>query len=144
MRNYRISDIHAALGISQLSNIKKYIKIRNNIAKKYNILLKNLPIYLPKNISNATSTFHLYVIRLKNQKIRDRIYENLSKNNIGANLHYIPIYKQPFYKKKLNKDFKLPNSEKYYKTALSLPIHPKLSLKNIKKIVKTVKSSLII
>ena len=94
-------------------------------------------------MSNVISTFHLYVIRLENQKLRDKIYKNLLKNNIGANLHYIPIYRQPYYKKKLAKNFFLPNSEKYYQTAISLPIHPKLNLNNIKKIVSIIKSSLI-
>ena len=137
--NYRLTDIQASLGISQLKKLKNFIKIRNNIAQIYNNELKDLPLKLPNIPKKNSSTFHLYVVLLKKNN-RDLLYKLLLKNGFKTNVHYIPIYKHPYFKKFnfLEKNFR--NNEKYFKNAISLPIHPGLTKKNIFKIINVVKN----
>ncbi|MDC3304293.1 UDP-4-amino-4,6-dideoxy-N-acetyl-beta-L-altrosamine transaminase, partial [Amylibacter sp.] len=101
--NYRMTDIHAALGISQMGRIKEFIKKRNNISVLYNRELLNLPITLPKISKDTTSSHHLYVIRLNLNKIapltHKMVFEELRRRGIGVNLHYIPVHSQPYYQK---------------------------------------------
>ena len=132
--NNRITDIQAALGISQLKKLDQFIKKRNNIAKEYDKKLTNLPLVLNKRISNYHSAFHLYVVRTKNKKIKTELINYLFKNKIFVSFHYIPIYHHPFYKKMGFKKGYCPNMEKYYDTAISLPIYPGLK-QNDQKIV---------
>tara|TARA_X000000950_G_C13921450_1_gene663731 strand:- start:13970 stop:15136 length:1167 start_codon:yes stop_codon:yes gene_type:complete len=141
--NYRMSDIHAALGLGQLNHINEFLKKRNKIAKIYNKKLKKLPLGLPKIKDNFYSTFHLYVVLINSNKInRDQVYKKLMNSNIYTNVHYIPIYRQPFYKKTLKKNIFLQNSEEYYKKALSLPIHPKMTEKDLNFVIKKLKELL--
>tara|TARA_B100000989_G_C19532208_1_gene470723 strand:+ start:3101 stop:4273 length:1173 start_codon:yes stop_codon:yes gene_type:complete len=140
--NFRMTEIRAALGLNQLKKINKFTKKRNQIASKYDKLLKRLPIYTPQISNNNYSSFHLYIIRIneKNLYSRNKIFEHLLSQSIFVNLHYIPIYKHPYYKKKYK--FKLsdfPNSELYYKQAISLPIFPNLLNSDQKKIVNVIK-----
>ena len=127
--NYRMNDLQSALGLSQMKRLKKYVKKRNDIAKIYNENLYNLEIMLPDICDSVLSSFHLYIIKLKNNsmKFRNELFKFLKNNSVGVNLHYIPIYNHPFYKK-MNYDVSLfPNAEKYYRNAISIPIHPNLS-----------------
>ena len=141
--NYRMSDIHAALGLGQLNHINEFLKKRNKIAEIYNKKLKKLPLGLPKIKDDFYSTFHLYVVLINSNKInRDQVYKKLMKSNIYTNVHYIPIYRQPFYKKTLKKNIFLQNSEEYYKKALSLPIHPKMTEKDLNFVIKKLKELL--
>ena len=137
--NYRITDIQAALGISQLKKLDIFIKKRNSIANAYNKNLANLPLILPKKIENFYSAFHLYVVRTKNKKIKIELINYLFKKKIFVSFHYIPIYHHPFYKKMGFKRNYCPNMEKYYDTAISLPIHPKLNKNHQKLICKYLK-----
>lgn len=133
--NFRLSDINAALGISQLKKLNKYIKKRNSIAKMYeNFFKKEEKISIQKICKNSISSYHLFVITIKDLNIRLKNKLNLimKKNNIEINFHYVPIYKFDFLKKKKLKILK--NSENYYKQAISLPIHFKLQKKDVKKI----------
>jgi len=129
--NYRLSDINAALGISQLRKIKKFIKKRNELANNYAKLLNNEKIALPKVLENCYSSFHLYIINLKTHEMsisQTEVFKRLIEKGIMVNLHYIPIHLQPFYQRKFG--FKLgdfPFAEKYYSCAVSLPIFPLMS-----------------
>lgn len=138
--NYRMSDIQASLGSSQLERIKKFIKIRNNIAKNYVENLKKLPISFQKIDKANLSSYHLFIIAIKDNKFsRNKLFYNLKSKGINTNVHYIPIYKHSFYKKLgFNKtNFKI--TEKYYKSCLSLPIFPGLKNKDFNLVVNEIK-----
>lgn len=131
--NYRMTEIQAALGISQLKRLKKFINKRNLIAKLYISKLSHLPIILPKKKSNSISSYHLFVIKLKSKLIkvsRDQLYKKLKNVGINTNLHYIPVYLHPYYKKFNFKNKNFPNMEDYYKNAISIPMYYSLSKKN--------------
>jgi|TARA_B110000879_G_C11172234_1_gene514145 UDP-4-amino-4,6-dideoxy-N-acetyl-beta-L-altrosamine transaminase len=128
--NYRMTDIQAALGTSQVKRIHEFITKRHQISSRYNDLLANLPVQTPVSLINTKSALHLYVIRLKLDEINashSDIFEALRANGIGVNIHYIPIHMQPYYKSMGFKSGDYPNSEQYYNEAISLPMFPKLS-----------------
>ena len=128
--NYRMTDIHAALGLSQLQKLKTFVEKRNKIALIYNEALKNLPLQLPTSFSNRLSSFHLYVIRLQKTnhiKKKKDIFRDFHKNGVLVNLHYIPVYRQPFYKKLGFNIGYCEEAEKYFQQAISIPIHPGLT-----------------
>tara|TARA_A100001234_G_scaffold221019_1_gene235495 strand:- start:2585 stop:3766 length:1182 start_codon:yes stop_codon:yes gene_type:complete len=140
--NYRMNDIEAALGKQQMLRIKKYISKRNNIAKRYDYALKNLPLNLPYKSKNTVSSYHLYVITLKksfSKKDHSSIFKQLKKKGIGVNLHYIPVHTHPYYLKKGFKRGDFPIAEEYYKRAISLPMYPKLSIKEQNFVIKSLK-----
>jgi len=132
--NYRMTDIQAALGLSQLKRLEDFLAKRNKLAKRYHELLdKYESVCLPQFSDQSISSWHLFVVLLNN---RDIAYQSLRENKIYANLHYIPIYKQPYYRK-LNVDFNsCPNMESYYLKCLSLPIYFDLEEKDLDLIVR--------
>jgi len=133
--NYRMTDIHAAIGISQLNRINKYLEKRSEIAKWYDNKFKNISVNPLVQREYNKSSYHLYVIRVtKGETERNNLYNFLVDNGISANLHYIPIYRQPFFKQNI----RLSGAEEYYKTAISLPIFPSLSQEKLEKIVNKV------
>ena len=135
--NYRLSDLHAALGISQLKKINKFTKKRNLISKHYINNLKNLPILFQKKIKNTFSSYHLFII-LVFPDCHLKLFKFLRANKIIVNLHYIPIYLHPFFKKKYNpKNFQ--NSNSYYSRAISLPIFYQLTIKQQNFIISKIK-----
>ena len=137
--NYRMNEIQAALGSSQLKRIKKFNIFRNKVAKNYFKSLKNLPIKLPTIQKDNYSTFHLFVINFDEKKIKksyDQIYRELIKNKIGVNLHYLPVHLQPVFKKFKFKKGDFPESEKHARTGFSLPIFYKISRKEQKKVIR--------
>ena len=141
--NYRMNDIEAALGIEQLKKINKFFKKRIFIKKFYDQNLKKLPIKLPHIDKNKISSMHLYVITLNDKftkKHRDNFIKILRKKGIGVNVHYIPIHLQPYFKGLGFKKGMFPESEKFYEKAISLPIHPKITEKELLKIRHTIKS----
>lgn len=140
--NYRLTDIGASLGVSQLSKVNKFVKARNVIATRYNDLLKPLALKLPLVKGMNYSSFHLYVIRVKESNTRvtqKNLFEHLLKNQIGANIHYIPIHRQPYYEAMGFKEGSFPNSERFHKEAISLPIFPGLKKRNQKLIVNVLR-----
>ena len=128
--NFRMTDLQAALGISQMKRLDDFIFQRNLIAKKYNDKLKNLPLSIPCILENCYSSFHLYVIRLKTKEIKNShqdVFEKLRTLNIGVNLHYMPVYNHPYYQR-LGFNYNYCNeASSYYAEAISLPIYPDLS-----------------
>ena len=140
--NYRMSDVHAALGLSQLSRLDEFIKRRVEIAKKYNLALSELPITLPWQHPDVKSAFHLYIIRLqlnKLKKTQKQIYTELNEAGILVNLHYIPVYRHPHYKKLgFSRKYCL-EAEKYFASALSLPMYPAMSDEDQNQVIKVLK-----
>ena len=123
--NYRMTDIHAALGISQMQRLSEYVIKRNEIADFYDkeFLSTNVatPVRNPKNLSAA----HLYVVQVE-ESLHSNIFRELRERKIGVNLHYIPVHTQPYYRKLGFNWGDYPNAESYYKRAISLPIYPAL------------------
>lgn len=144
--NYRITDIQASLGLSQLERIDEFVKTRNYLAARYDEKLNDLPLTLPWQHPDAYSSFHLYVIRIKLQEItktRYQVFNELRDANIGVNVHYIPVHTQPFYQKLGFKDGDFPESEEYYQQAISLPIFYDLSEESQDHIISTLLKILI-
>ena len=123
--NYRMSDIHAALGLSQLNRLDEYIQKRHQIAELYDKSFKNIPVKIPTRDAENLSALHLYVILVEELKHKE-IFHMLREKKIGVNLHYIPVHTQPYYRKLGFKWGDFPNAESYYRRAISLPIYPTL------------------
>jgi len=136
--NYRMNDIEAALGLSQLKRIDFIVEKRNNVLNSYKKEIKNLPVYFLKIPKNVQSSVHLAVINIidNNQELHLSLFEFLKRNNIGVQVHYTPIHLQPFYK---NLGFKMgdfPNAEKYSEKAISLPVFPNLTNESQQKVIR--------
>ena len=128
--NYRMTDLQAALGVSQMTRLEQYVDKRHEIAERYNILLADLPISLPWQHPDSYSAYHLYVIRLKLDMIQvthRQVFEALRSKDIMVNLHYIPVHTQPYYQKMGFKLGDYPEAEQYYREAISIPMHPTLT-----------------
>jgi len=138
--NFRMSDLHASLGQSQLKKLNHFVYERNKLAKKYHYELKNLPIKFQVVDSNCNSSYHLFIIRV-DEKIHQDLFRYLRKKKINVNLHYIPVYRHFYYQKIKKYNFKnFKNSETYYKTAISLPIFPGLLKKDHLFVINSLKS----
>jgi UDP-4-amino-4,6-dideoxy-N-acetyl-beta-L-altrosamine transaminase len=140
--NYRMNDIQAALGISQLERLDYYVSSRHILADRYNILLADLPLETPYQHSNSYSSYHLYVICLKENNsvaYHRTFFESLRKKGIGVNVHYIPLYTQPCYQKFEFDKNEFPNSEKYYESAITLPLYPTMDDKTQNEVIKAIK-----
>ena len=140
--NYRLTDIQAALGISQLKKLSLFIKKRRMIANIYNQYLNRKNLTLPIEKNYAKSSFHLYVVLMKNKKKRDGLINSLKKESIYTNIHYKPIHLQSYFKKLGFKKGDFKNAENYYERAISLPIHPSLKKKEVMKIIRKVNNFL--
>ena len=138
--NYRMTDVAATMGISQIKKLNKFVNARNNLAKMYNKHLSTNFLVLPPQKKNILSSFHLYVIKIKNefQSLHEKLFNFLRKKKINVNLHYIPVHLHPYYRKLGFKPGNFPASEKHAKTAISLPIYPNLKETDVKKISKLV------
>jgi UDP-4-amino-4,6-dideoxy-N-acetyl-beta-L-altrosamine transaminase len=129
--NYRMTDLQAALGASQMQRLKEYVARRHEIAALYTQELQGLPLVLPKQAEFSYSAYHLYVIRLDLDAIipltHAEVFQSLRERDILVNLHYIPVHTQPYYQKMGFEWGDFPNAEAYYKTAISIPMFPTLS-----------------
>lgn len=139
--NYRLTDIQCALGMSQLKKLDRFIKRRHEIAEMYNELLKDYPfIKLPVQKKGMYSAYHLYPVEIAFDKIgiaRNEFFKSMAKKDIHLQVHYIPVHLQPYYQKRFgfkNNDF--PAAEAYYKRAVSLPIYPLLTDKDVNYVVE--------
>ncbi|MDQ1362602.1 MAG: hypothetical protein QG652_462 [Pseudomonadota bacterium] len=128
--NYRMTELQAALGVSQMNRLDQYVAQRHVLARRYDGLLANLPVITPWQLPDSYSGLHLYVIRLqpdKNGKSHKQVFESLREQGIGVNLHYIPVHTQPYYLKMGFKSGDFPEAERYYAEAISLPMYSGLS-----------------
>ena len=128
--NYRMTDMQAALGTSQMTRLGAYVKRRHEIADRYNQLLADLPLTLPWQHPDSYSAYHLYVIRLQLDNIQRshlQVFDALRAKDIMVNLHYIPVHTQPYYQQMGFKQGDYPVAERYYREAISIPMHPSLT-----------------
>jgi len=128
--NYRMTDMQAVLGVSQMTRLHRYVARRHEIAARYDRLLADLPLTLPWQHPDSHSAFHLYVIRLQLDRIPAshlQVFEALRAQDIMVNLHYIPVHTQPWYRKMGFRDGDYPQAEQYYREAISIPMHPTLT-----------------
>ena len=144
--NYRMTELQAALGVSQLHRLQEFVSKRHQIAQQYDDLLQDLPIVLPYQLPETYSGLHLYVIQLKLDaisKTRQEVFEALRAKNIGVNVHYIPVHTQPVYQDIGFKAGDFPKAEAYYEAAISLPMYPDLSDEQMDYIYQALKEVLI-
>ena len=131
--NYKLSEIHASLGISQLKKLNLFVKKRNKLSKIYENKLSK-EISFQKIEKNCVSSRHLFVIKVK-QKIHYKLFHFLRKNKIGVQIHYIPIYKHPYFKNRLKYKKNLLEAEKYYSQAISIPLYYGLKIRQQRKVI---------
>ena len=128
--NYRMTDIAAALGLSQLNRIEDFLARRREIAATYDEAFADLPITRPWQDPDTESAWHLYIIRIDRRRVRRthrEIFDALRGDGIGVNLHYIPVYRQPYYRELGFGQGYCPNAEAYYAEAISIPMYPALT-----------------
>lgn len=139
--NYRMTDMQAALGYSQMQKVNEFVSKRRYLAKRYNELLKNINgIQLPDQNEETKSSWHLYVVRVdfsKISKTKNQIFAEMKEKGICLNLHYIPVHTQPYYENLGFKGGDFPNSEKYYEEAFTLPLYYSLTDEQQDHIVKS-------
>ena len=143
--NYRMTDLQAALGVSQMTRLTQYVERRHEIAQRYNELLADLPITLPWQHPDSYSAYHLYVVRLSLDKISKthlQVFEALRAKDIMVNLHYIPVHTQPYYQQMGFKQGDFPEAESYYREAISIPMHPSLTEAEQDQVVKALREGM--
>jgi UDP-4-amino-4,6-dideoxy-N-acetyl-beta-L-altrosamine transaminase len=135
--NYRMTDIQAALGLSQMQRLDEFVQRRHEIAVRYNEALKGLRIITPWQAPETYSSYHLYPIRIREplcKKSQRQVYDALWQNGISANLHYIPVHRQPYYEKLGFKTGKCPEVEQFHREVISLPIFPELEKEDFSRV----------
>jgi len=128
--NYRMTDIHATLGLSQLARLSDYVERRNVMAGRYGVALRDLPLRLPTVRPENHSAFHLYVVRMANPsagRTHRQVFEELRRRGIGVNLHYTPVHLQPYYRQLGFSPGQYPEAEAYAESALTLPLYPTMT-----------------
>ena len=128
--NYRMTDIQAALGLSQMQRVDEFVTSRHAIAKRYDQRLSSLPVQCPWQHADSYSGYHLYVIRLRLgeiNKTQRQVYEVMHAAGVRVNLHYIPVYRQPYYEQMGFRAGHCPQAEQYYSEAISVPMYPALT-----------------
>jgi UDP-4-amino-4,6-dideoxy-N-acetyl-beta-L-altrosamine transaminase len=132
--NYRLSDLHAALGLSQLRKLDAFILRRTELALNYQKMLTDLPLKLPVFRDYSKSAWHLYMVELT-QHDRKSVYEQLHARGVGVNVHYIPIHLHPYYQQFGFKQGNFPIAENFYNNALTLPLFPSLTDEQQNKVI---------
>lgn len=143
--NYRITDMQAALGASQMQRLETFVDRRRSLAQRYNEQLQDLPLTLPDQHPDTNSSWHLYVIRLQLdqiQKTHQQVFNELREAQIGVNLHYIPVHTQPYYQQFGFQWGDFPEAEQYYREAISIPLYYGLTEADQDRVVKTLREIL--
>lgn len=143
--NYRMTELQAALGVSQFARLDQFVAERHRIADVYNKALADLPLVLPAQHPDAYSGYHLYVIRLQLDKLtrsHREIFTALREAGVGVNLHYIPVHTQPYYEAMGFQQGDFPEAEQYYREAISLPMFPLLSEAQQQEVIDTLREVL--
>ena len=140
--NYRMTDIHAALGLSQMARVDEFVRLRHEIAQYYHNELKALPVITPWQAPQNVSSYHLYPIRIKNESnVKQRqVYDVLWRGGIAANVHYIPVHRQPYYEDIGFRAGQFPEAERFHHEVISLPIYPDLSRRQQDTVVRVLES----
>ncbi|WP_339651687.1 UDP-4-amino-4,6-dideoxy-N-acetyl-beta-L-altrosamine transaminase [Halopseudomonas pelagia] len=142
--NYRMTELQAALGISQMERLDQFVVRRHELASRYNQLLSDLPLVTPWQHSDSYSGLHLYVIRLRLDQMQSshlQVFESLREQGIGVNLHYIPVHTQPYYQQMGFQKGDFPQAERYYAEAISLPMFQTMSDVQQDKVVEAVRKA---
>jgi len=143
--NYRITDIQAALGHSQMARLDAFVARRHEIAERYDAAFADLSITIPWQYPDTWSSYHLYPIRVRQTdcgKTQRQVYDAFMDAGINVNLHYIPVYRQPYYEAMGFKAGYCPEAERYHKEALSLPMFPTLTETEQKMVINTLRNAL--
>lgn len=141
--NYRMTDIAAALGVSQMRRLQRYVEQRQRIARRYDSALSDLPLRTPWQHPDTSSAYHLYPIRLnlgESRRTQREIYNVLRQAGIDVNLHYIPVYRQPFYEDMGFTAGYCPEAEQYHKEAISIPMYATLTEAEQNYVIETLRS----
>lgn len=144
--NYRMTELQAALGASQMTRLDEYVERRHTLARRYDLLLASLPVTTPWQHPDSYSGLHLYPIRLQLDKIKLshlQVFEALREQEIGVNIHYIPVHTQPYYQKMGFDPVDFPNSMAYYSEAISLPMYQTLTDGQQDQVVKVLQGILV-
>ena len=139
--NYRMTEIQAALGLSQMDRLDEFVSKRHEISKFYNILLQDVDVVIPWQNQDCYSSWHLYVIRIKplSKTYQREVFEKLRERGVLVNLHYIPVYKHPYYQSKGYSKDDFPEAEKYYSEAISIPMYFGLTIEEIERVVNEIR-----
>ena len=138
--NYRMTELQAALGLTQMTRLKNYVAARAKRAATYDATLAALPLDVPVQDPRSASSWHLYVIQLRLDEISKthrQVFEELRASGVGVNLHYIPVHLQPFYRARGFDDGDFPNAESYYRRAISIPLFATMSDSQQNEVVET-------
>ncbi|MEO8157945.1 MAG: UDP-4-amino-4,6-dideoxy-N-acetyl-beta-L-altrosamine transaminase [Betaproteobacteria bacterium] len=143
--NYRLTDIQAALGTSQMQRIDGFVRTRHAIADRYARELSDLPVVLPWQNPHAHSAYHLFPIRIDRARVsanRGEVFSRMRNGGIGVNVHYIPVHTQPYYRMLGFKDAQFPVAERYYADAISLPLFSTLDETRQRTVVRVLREAL--
>jgi len=140
--NYRMTELQAALGVSQMTRLDEYVARRHVLAERYDALLAELPLTTPWQHPDGYSGLHLYVIRLHDAARHRLVFESLRTQGIGVNLHYIPVHTQPYYQSMGFAAGDYPEAERYYAEAISLPMYATLTTEQQDRVLEALRQAL--